>query len=87
MRVLGKNIIIEEIAEGVKETAGGLLLAEVHRDDVRFKKGKIVDPGEAVEAVKAGDIIHYDKRAGYRMLIPFSDYLMINESDIVIVET
>jgi len=37
MNAIGRNIIIKKLKEGVTETKGGLLLAENHREDIRYK--------------------------------------------------
>jgi len=36
MKAIGKNLIIKKVKEGTTSTKGGLLLAESHRDDVRY---------------------------------------------------
>ena len=36
MRAVGNNIIIKKLKEGTAETKGGLLLAENHREDIRY---------------------------------------------------
>ena len=42
MKAIGKYIVIEEIKEDIKKTDGGLLLAESHREDIRYRKGKVI---------------------------------------------
>lgn len=88
MRPLFKWIILDEIKEDIKETQGGLLLAEKHRDDIRFRKGKLVALGDAVEpSIKAGDVVWYDRHAGHQ--IEYADgsiRKVIKEGDIVIIE-
>ena len=87
MRPLNKYIILDEIKEDVKETSGGLLLAEKHREDTRYRKGKLVAVGELVEAVKAGDVVWFDRAAGHNIEYATGELQkVIREADIVIVE-
>ena len=52
MRALGRNLIIEKLEEQIQKTDGGLLLAEIHRDDIRYLKAKIISIGEDVVGLK-----------------------------------
>ena len=36
MKAIGRNLIIQKVKEGTTKTKGGLLLAESHRDDIRY---------------------------------------------------
>ena len=36
MKAVGRNLIIQKTKEGTTKTKGGLLLAETHRDDIRY---------------------------------------------------
>ena len=36
MKAIGKNLIIKKQKEGTTKTKGGLLLAENHREDIRY---------------------------------------------------
>ena len=40
MNAIGRNIIIKKLKEGVTKTKGGLLLAENHREDIRYVEAK-----------------------------------------------
>ena len=42
MKALGRNLIIEKLEDQIQETDGGLILAEIHRDDIRYLKTKIM---------------------------------------------
>ena len=46
MKAIGRNLIIEKAKEATTETKGGLLLAEIHRDDIRYLKAKSYSAGE-----------------------------------------
>ena len=42
-------------------------------------------PGTDVDVISDGDMIYYDKRAGYTMLINDEPYTIISERDVVVV--
>ena len=60
MKAIGKNLIIKKVKEGTTETKGGLLLAESHRDDVRYVEAIVVNIGDEVVGIKDLDTIFYD---------------------------
>lgn len=81
---INKYIVINAIDEQI-ETQSGLLLSGSDNDKFRYKKGQVVKPGTNVECVKEGDLIYYDKGAGYTMLINDIPYTIILERDVVVV--
>ncbi len=84
MTPIGKNIVIKTIDEEIKTTSGLLLSAE-DASGFRYKKGQVVMPGTEVEVISEGDMIYYDKRSGYTMLINEEPYTIISERDVVVV--
>ena len=48
MKAIGKNIVIKAIKENGTTTKGGLLLAETHREDIRYRKGEVIETGTDV---------------------------------------
>ncbi len=84
MKPIGKNIIIKTIEEEIKTTSG-LLLSSEDTNQLRYKKAEIVKPGSQVSVIKEGDLVYYDKRAGYTMLINDEPYTVISENDVVVV--
>ena len=87
MRALGKYIILEEIKEDVKKTEGGLLLAEKHREDTRYRRGVIKSVGDAIDVLKPADTIWFDRAAGHNIeFITGKVQKVIQERDVVIVE-
>ena len=88
MRPLGHYLLVREIKEDIKETSGGLLLGESHRDDIRYRKAEIVSLGDAitVEGLKPESIVWIDKHAGNNIDLPGEVLTVIKLSDIVIVE-
>ena len=84
MKPVGKYIVIKTIDEEVK-TKSGLLLSATDVDEFRYKKGKVIEPGNEVTVIDKGDSIYYDKNSGFTMLINEEPYTIIQERDVVIV--
>lgn len=85
MQAIGKNIVIETVKENGSTTKGGLLLAEVNREDIRYRKGKVINTGTEVVGVKNDDDIYYDSRAGFKIELEKKIYNVIKENDVVVV--
>jgi co-chaperonin GroES (HSP10) len=84
MRPIGKYILINAVEEEI-ETSSGLLLSAEESNQLRYKKGLVVEPGSDVTVIKSGDSIYYDKRAGYTMMVGSDSYTLISEKDVVVV--
>jgi co-chaperonin GroES (HSP10) len=76
--------VIKEIKEEVK-TESGLLLSAEDTSNIRYKKGKVIAPGTDVSVIDSDDIIFYDSRAGYTLIIKEETYTVISERDVVVV--
>tara|TARA_R100000951_G_scaffold92117_2_gene80505 strand:- start:318 stop:578 length:261 start_codon:yes stop_codon:yes gene_type:complete len=85
MKAIGKYIVIDPIKETNTKTNGGLILAESHREDIRYRRAKVVKPGTDVKALKINDEIYYDRNAGFNIEIESKSYKIIKEFDVVIV--
>ena len=85
MKAIGKYIIINEIKEDLKKTNGGLLLAESHREDIRYRTATVKAVGTAVEGIEEGETVWYDRHAGHNVEIDNEVYSVIQERDVVIV--
>jgi co-chaperonin GroES (HSP10) len=85
MRAIGKYVVVDPIKETETKTKGGLLLAESQREDVRYRKAKVIEPGSDVKVLKPGDKIYYDKAAGFNIEIKKDQYKVIKEQDVVII--
>jgi co-chaperonin GroES (HSP10) len=85
MKAIGKYIVIEPIKEVDTKTKGGLILAESQREDIRYRRAKVIKPGTDVKALKTGDEIYYDKAAGFKIEIKKEEYKVIKEFDVVVV--
>jgi len=85
MKAVGKYIVIKPIKEENKTTKGGLILAEAQREDIRYRRAKVVKPGSEVKALKEDDEIYYDKAAGFNIEIKNESYKVIKEFDVVVI--
>ena len=85
MKAVGKFIVIEPIKDVDVQTKGGLILAEKQREDVRYRRAKVLEPGSDVSVLKKGDEVYYDKAAGFNIEIKKEEYKVIKEQDVVII--
>ena len=85
MKAIGKYIVIDPIKEVDTTTKGGLILAEKQREDVRYRRAKVIEPGSNVEVLKKDDEIYYDKASGFNIEIDKNEYKIIKENDVVII--
>lgn len=85
MKAIGINLVIQKVKEGTTTTKGGLLLAENHRDDIRYIEAKVIQVGDQVVGVKQGDSIFYDRHAGHKIEVDKETYQVIKLGDVVIV--
>jgi len=85
MKAIGKYIVINPIKEVDTTTKGGLILAEKQREDVRYRRAMVVEPGSDVSILKKGDEVYYDKSSGFNIEIKKEEYKVIKEHDVVII--
>lgn len=85
MKAIGRNIIIKKAKEGTTKTKGGLLLAETHRDDIRYVQATVISSGDEIDALKEGSVILYDKHAGHKIEVEKETYHVIKVGDVVVV--
>ena len=85
MKAIGRNIIIKKTKEGITKTKGGLLLAETHRDDIRYVEATVVSAGSDISALKEGSTILYDRHAGHKIEVEKEAYHVIKVGDVVVV--
>ncbi len=85
MKAIGRNIIIKKKKEGTTKTKGGLLLAETHRDDIRYIEANVVSYGDEVSGLKEGSTILYDRHAGHKINVEKETYHVIKVGDVVVV--
>ncbi len=85
MKPIGKYIVVAQVDEGVK-TDSGLVLSGEDISQFRYKRGVVVEPGTEVNNIVKGDKIYYDKAHSFTMMIDGSQYTILRESDVVVVE-
>ena len=85
MKAIGKFIVIDPIKEVDTTTKGGLILAEKQREDIRYRRAKVIEPGSEVSVLKKDDEIYYDKSSGFNIEINKEEYKVIKEFDVVII--
>jgi len=85
MKAVGKYIIVDPIKEVDTTTKGGLILAEKQREDVRYRRAKVIEPGSEVSVLKKGDEVYYDKASGFSIEINKEEYKVIKEFDVVVI--
>ena len=85
MKAIGRNLIIEKTKEGTTKTKGDLLLAETHRDDIRYVEANVLSIGEEIEGINEGSKIFFDRHAGHKIVIDKQTYHVIKIQDVVVV--
>ena len=85
MKAIGRNLIIIKEKEGTTKTKGGLLLAESHRDDIRYVEANVKSIGEEIEGINEGSRIFFDRHAGHKVEFEKLLYHVIKAQDVVIV--
>jgi co-chaperonin GroES (HSP10) len=85
MKPIGKYIVVAQVDEGVK-TDSGLVLSGEDISQFRYKRGVVVEPGTEVNNIVKGDKIYYDTAHSFTMMIDGSQYTILRESDVVVVE-
>lgn len=85
MKAIGNYIIISEIKEEIQKTEGGLLLAESHREDIRYRTADVKSVGTHVKGIEENDKIYYDRIAGHNIEIENDIFKVIQEHDVIIV--
>lgn len=84
MKPIGKYIVIKNIDEELK-TESGLILSGEDANQMRYKRGLVIESGTDVPNIKKDDDIYYDKAHGFTMLINEKQYTIIQERDVVVV--
>ena len=85
MKAIGKNLIIKKVKEGATKTKGGLLLAENHKEDIRYVEAVIVSVGDEITGLSENDNIYFDRHAGHKIEVNKDTYHVIKVSDVVVV--
>ena len=81
---IGKYIVVRTIDDEVK-TESGIILSGEDVNQMRYKRGLVVEPGTDVANIKKDHEIYYDKAHSFTMLINDIQYTIIREGDVVVV--
>jgi co-chaperonin GroES (HSP10) len=84
MKPIGKYIAVKTVDEEIKMDSG-LILSGEDANQLRYKKGVIVEPGTDVTVINKGDEVYYDKSSSYTMIINDEQITIIREADVVVV--
>jgi len=84
MKAVGSYLLINKLEKKTTKTKGGLLLSENNREDIRYVKAEVVDPGDH-SFIKKNDHIFYDKHAGHNIEHGDKKLQVIKVQDIVVV--
>lgn len=85
MKPISKYIVVRDIEEEIK-TESGLILSGKDRESMRYAKAKVVAPGTEVKNIAKGDVVYYDKRQAFTMIVGEDPVTIIQERDVVVVE-
>lgn len=83
MKAMYRNVILKEIREEVK-SSGGIILGDLK--DVKFSKGIVISVGSDVSGIEKDDIVTYDKYRGNIIRYNKEDLIVVDFSDIYMVE-
>ena len=84
MKAINEFIVIDKIEEEVR-TDSGLILSGEDVNQMRYAKGKIKTVGDQVTQVNPEDVIYYDKRSAYDVVLSGQPVTVIQLKDVVIV--
>lgn len=85
MQPIGKYIIAV-LTDGEVKTESGLILSGEDLNQFRYKRAVVVEAGTDVKDIKKGDKIYFDKAHSFTMIIKDTQYTILRESDVVVVE-
>lgn len=83
MKAIGSYVLVEKIEESVEQA--GMLMSATDKENLRYKKGKVVAVGDEVQGLNVGDVIYFDGNAGHTLLINDIKTTVILKRDIVVV--
>ena len=84
MKAINKYIIVKDIDEEIT-TESGLLMTGVDKEQMRYCKATVQTPGTEVKTIAKGDVVYYDKRQSFVMIINQEPFTIILERDVVVV--
>ena len=84
MQAINNYVVVEKIKEAPRKV-GGLELTEKQDKDIRYLRANVISVGNLVPNIKEGDIVRYDKHAGFGIEWDSKLLFVIKSQDIVIV--
>lgn len=85
MQAINYYLVIKKIKEAPKKV-GGLELTEKQNSDVRYLRATVISVGDKVPHIKEGDVVRYDKHAGFGIEWEDELLLVVKAQDIVLIE-
>ena len=85
MKAVNHYLIIELIKDKEKKVRG-LILTDETNEDNRYLKANVISIGNLVEGINEGDIVYYDKHAGYGIQHKDKFYGVIKQMDVVLID-
>tara|TARA_R110002050_G_scaffold25369_1_gene67676 strand:+ start:1230 stop:1487 length:258 start_codon:yes stop_codon:yes gene_type:complete len=85
MKAINDFIVVDVDKVGPKNV-GGFLLTEDLDEANRYIKAKIISAGDLAKGLEDGDMIYFDKYAGYGIDWLDNVYRVIRAKDVVLVE-
>ena len=85
MKAVNNYIIVQKIKTEQNKVAG-LIITENIDDDNRYIKANVISTGNLVEGIKDGDVVYYDKHAGYGVQYKETLYYVIRNVDVVLID-
>ena len=85
MKAVNNYIIVQKIKTEQSKVAG-LIITENIDDDNRYIKANVISTGNLVEGIKDGDVVYYDKHAGYGVQYKETLYYVIRNVDVVLID-
>ena len=85
MQASNNYVVVEKIKEAPRKV-GGLELTEKQDKDIRYLRANVISVGNLVPNIKEGDIVRYDKHAGFGIEWDSKLLFVIKSQDIVIIE-
>jgi len=85
MKPIGKYIIAVLTDNEVK-TDSGLILSGEEVNQFRYKRGGVVETGTDAKDMVKGEKSYFDKSQTFTMIIKDTQYTILRESDVVVVE-
>ena len=84
MKVLSRFIVAKKVNEK-KTASSGLILTGNDSNDMRYQKAEVIQCGDLVSSVKAGQIILFDKMSCHDIIIETERLSVLQEKDVVLV--